>query len=123
MVGSGAFVSLSSALSPVAAAECPLLGFFLVARACVSPVLSPVVLAKRCASALCNESDTDLLEVIFLVRAISEGSDVRSGVRYLDVERLLRDSAAVSKGSGLLASGREELRGRGEVSAAGRRSL
>jgi hypothetical protein len=122
-VGSGGFVSLSSAVSPVAAVDCPLLGVVLLARVFVSPAPSPPDLAKRCASALCKESDTDLLAVKFLVRAIFGFSFVRSWVRGLDVDLLLRDSVTVSSGSGLLASGREELRGRGELSAAGRCSL
>jgi hypothetical protein len=123
MVGSGGFVSFSSTFSPVATVDCPLLDIVLLVRAVVSPAPSPPDLAERCASALCNESDTDLLEWKFLVRAIFEGSVVRWGVRGLEEERLLRDSVTVREGSGLLASGREELRGRDKLSAAGRRSL
>lgn len=122
MVGSGDFVSFSSGFSLVAVPDCALLGFARLARAFVSPVPSPPDLAERCASALCIDSDADLLEVKFLLRAILEESVVRSEVRGLDVERLLRDSVTVSNGSGL-ASGREKLRGRDELSAAGRRSL
>jgi hypothetical protein len=123
MVGSGGFVSFSSGFSPVAVPNCPLLGFARLTGAFASPVLSPPDLARRCASALCIDSDTDLLEVKFLVRAIFDGLVVCSDARSLDEERLLRASVTVSNGSGLLASGREELRGRDELSAAGGRSL
>ena len=123
MVGSGDFVSLSSSLSPLAVVDCLLVGNVLDVPVLVSPVPSPPVLAKRCASALCRESETALVAVEFLVRAISASSVAFSAVRGLDADRLLRDSVIVSSGSGLLASGREELRGRGEVSAADRRSV
>ena len=119
MVGSAAFVSFSSAFSLVAPPDCPLLGLARLARAFVSPVLSPPDLA-----AFCIDSGPDLLEAKFLVRAILGGSVVRSDGRGLDVERLLRTPVIVSNRSGLMASGREELRGRGELSAVvGRRSL
>ena len=123
MVGSGAFVSLSSSLSPVAVVACVLAGNVLVVGAFLSPLPSPAVLAERCASALCGESDTTLLAVTFLVRAISALWIVCSAIRGLDVDRLLRDSVTGSRGSGLLALGREELRGRAELSAADRRSV
>lgn len=122
MVGSGGFVSFSSAFSPVAAIDDTLPGNVLLGRAFVSAAPSSPDLASRCASTLRKDSDTDLLVANCLVRAIFVVSVVRSAARGLDVDRLLRDSAMVSSGSGLLASGRE-VRGRGEVSAAGRCSV
>ena len=70
MVGNEGFVSLSSPFSLIAAADWPLLGDFLLVRPFVSPAPSPPDLAKRCASALCRESDAALLAAKFLVRAI-----------------------------------------------------